>query len=69
MNERYQQKDAWPHRFTKTSAEYEGENGRKWQDMMCVHCDTRYTQGRDPRPVGVCRARNDKETLKRLGVL
>ncbi len=66
--ERYAGRDAWPHRFTKTSGEYEGDNGRKWQDMICVHCELRYTQGKQERPIGVCRGRSDSETYKRLGV-
>lgn len=65
---RYQQKNAWPHRFTKVSGEVHGDNGEKWQYMQCVHCDAAYIQGYEPKPIGVCPGRNDKETLRRLGV-
>lgn len=65
---RYQQPDSWPHRFTKSSAEYRGYNGLKWQDMTCVHCDLLYTHNKEPKPIGICPGRNDKETMRRLGV-
>lgn len=67
--QRYMEKDAWPHRFTKNSPEYVGEDGVKWQNMVCVSCGLNYVQGRSPKPIGACPARNDKETLKRLGLM
>lgn len=67
----------WDHQFTKNGKEIQiGEE--KFLDntmrpiyaqpMHCVHCDKEYVQGRDPRPVGPCPARNDKREAKRLGV-
>lgn len=64
---RYQKPNAWPHTFAKKSGEYVGEFGTIWQNMQCTHCGLEYIQGKEPKPIGVCPERNDRDELIRLG--
>ena len=57
----------WPHQFSNDGSSKPGEAwGTTWQPKICIHCDLKYTLGRDPIPGGFCPARGDKSELERL---
>lgn len=69
--------DFWPHKFTKDGKEtiidkvpMEGIIGEErlitHQPMICVHCNIRFIQGKEPRPADPCPARKTSKEMKRL---
>lgn len=63
---RYKQPDSWPHEFSPTTQEYQGDNGKMWRDMECQYCHKTYTFGKEAKPIGVCPARSDRKERQRL---
>jgi hypothetical protein len=64
--DRYLQRNAWPHVFAKTKITKDGPRGLA-NKHICFHCQMEWWD-KNPRPIGLCPARNDKREHKRLGV-
>lgn len=58
--------NTWPHQFTKDGPSIQQAEERWWQPMICVHCNKRYTSGRDAQPIENCPARNDRRDMARI---
>jgi hypothetical protein len=73
--DRYRQKDAWPHLFVRTEEKQELPlqssylliPGPKYATKhYCRECHKEWWEGKEPRPLEPCPARNDKKEIGRL---
>lgn len=66
--DRYKRPDSWPHAFAPGESRTDDSTGYQITKMYCTYCHRTYWMNKEPRPVGVCPARNDKSEYRRLGV-
>lgn len=56
----------WPHQFIPAGKREQVGPNEYVELMVCVHCNTRWTRGKDNHPSEPCPARTDMREMKRI---
>lgn len=56
----------WPHQFISANKREQVGPNEYIEQMVCIHCNTKWLRGKEYQPSGPCPARTDSREMKRI---